>query len=282
MCKRALSLAAVVLLCTTTGSSTALGDGGPGPGAVQGWDGVARGKIRYVALPSFDGTVLESISRRNGRVLRYMILHGNYGIPQVAFDGTTGGLSRDGRTLVLEQVASSPQLRASTSFTVVDVHRFRTRGTVRISGDFSFDALSPGARMLYLIEHVSAQNVRKYQVRAYDLGARRLLPQVVVDKRSWEGVMQGLPFTRTTTPDGRWVYTLYGGGRHPFVHALDTQGVDAVCLDLPRTWVRVNLRALRLRLTGDGRLLVRHRSGGKPLAILDTKALRVLSAVPNP
>jgi hypothetical protein len=212
-----------------------------------------------------------------------MTVSGDYGIPLVAFDRTAGGLSGDGRTLVLGEAAvGGPPLRPNSSFAVVDLRRFSVQATVRLHGDFVFDALSPGGQMLYLIEHVSSQDPTKYQVRAYDLGAQRLLPQVVVDKRSWEGVMQGVPLTRVSTANGRWDYTLYGGGSHPFIHALDTQRVNAVCIDLPRSWQQFDVNGLRLHLTGDGRLLVRHRLGGKPLAIVDTTSFRILKVVRNP
>jgi hypothetical protein len=282
MSRRMLGLAVVGLLCAVSGSASALGDGGPGPGVVQGWDGVARGKIRYVAFATGKGTVIEAITKRGGRVLRYAMIDGNYGIPLVANDGTTDGLSHDGRTLVLGDVNSSPTLTKQSTFAVVDVRTLRLRHVIHLRGDFAYDALSPGARMLYLVEHVSAQDITKYQVRAYDLGARRLLPRVVIDKREWESVMQGSPFTRAVTRDGRWVYTLYAGGEHPFVHALDTQTVSAVCMDLPASWNRLDIAGLRLRLQSDGRLLVRHRLGGRPLAVLDTESFRVLSAVRNP
>jgi len=249
---------------------------------VQGGEGLARGSVRYVAIPTGQNTLVETISRRTGRVLRWAVVDGNYGIPQVAYDGSTDGLSRDGRTLVLGDVTTSPQLKRSSSFAVVDVRRTQLRGTITLQGDFSFDALSPGARMLYLIEHVSADNPRKYQVRAYDLGARRLLERVVVDKSSREDVMQGTPFTRATSSDGRWVYTLYGGGEYPFVHALDTQSANAKCIDLPKSWNRLDAGGLRLRLSTNGTLLVQHRSGGRPLAVIDVQTLRILNLVRNP
>jgi hypothetical protein len=135
--------------------------------------------------------------------------------------------------------------------------------------------------MLYLIEHVSADNPRKYQVRAYDLGARRLLERVVIDKSSWEDVMEGVPFTRTASTDGRRVYTLYGGGAHPFVHALDTQSATARCIDLPKSWNQLDLASLRLQVGAD-KLLVRYRVGGKPLAVVDVQSLRLLHLVRNP
>ncbi len=278
MRRRVFSLAAVGLLAAATGAATALGDGGPSPGVAQGWDGVARGKLRYVAIPTGDGTVVEAIGRRNGRVLRWVTLPGNYGIPQVAFDGTTDGLARDGRTLVLGDVATSAPLRPSSSFAVVDVRRFRLRSTIRLRGDFSFDALSRDGRMLYLVEHVSAQDTSRYRVRAYDIGARRLLARMVTDKTRWQSVMQGVPVSRASAKDGRWAYTLYGGNRHPFVHALDTQRANAVCIDLPRRWQKLDLFGLRLSVRPDAKLVVRHLPGGRPLAVIDTKTFRVLGA----
>jgi hypothetical protein len=262
------ALAAVV-------ATSAQGDGGPGPGVVQGWDGIARGPIRYVAFATGSGTVVEAVQRRGGRVLRYATVPGAYGIPGVAYDGTTDGLSHDGRTLVLGDVATSPQLKRMSSFAVIGVRQLKLRHVVRLKGDFSFDALSPGARMMYLIEHVSVQNA-SYRVRAYDLGARRLLPGVLVDKRSWESVMRGYPYTRTVSKDGRWVYTLYGGGEHPFVHALDTKNAHAVCIDLPKKWNKLDLAGMRILLERDRRIVIRYGSDGIAFAVLDAKEFRVV------
>ncbi len=38
--------------------------------------------------------------------------------------------------------------------------------------------------------------------------------------------------SRVSGRDGRWHYTLYEARRHPFVHALDTVGRTAVCIDI--------------------------------------------------
>jgi len=257
-------------------AASARGGGGPGPAVVQGWDGMARGPVRYVAFATGSGTVVESIRRHCGRVLRYAMVPGNFGIPMVAYDGTTAGLSHDGRTLVLADVAARPQLKQTSSFAVLDPRQLRLRRIVRLHGDFSFDALSPGARMLYLIEHVSAQDTTSYRVRAYDLGGRRLLPGVLIDKRSWESVMRGYPYTRVVSKDGRWVYTLYGGGEHPFVHALDTRHARAVCIDLPKTWNKLDLAGMRLHLERDDRIVIRYRSRGPAFAVLDGKEFRVV------
>ncbi len=45
--------------------------------------------------------------------------------------------------------------------------------------------------------------------------------------------MRGMPVTRSSSPDGRFAYTLYdGAGEHPFIHALDTVEKSARCIDL--------------------------------------------------
>jgi hypothetical protein len=268
---------AIGLLGAALAAPAASGDGGPVPTAVQGWDGVARDDVRYVAVPAGRDTVLQMIKRNTGRVLRWTIVKGNFGIPQVAFDGTTDGLSRDGRTLVLEDVAAG----RTTTFAVVDVGKFRHRTTIRLRGDFSFDALSPGARMLYLVERLSTQDLLKYRVRSYDLGARRMLPAPVADKRSEESEMQGMPFARASSKNGRWAYTLYAGGPHPFVHALNTSRANAYCIDLPHSWHDVDAASMRLRVKAGSRLLIQHRSGGRPLAVLDVANFRLVSAVGN-
>jgi hypothetical protein len=261
-------------------AASAHGDGGPGPAVTQGWNGIARGSLRYVAIATGSSTVVEAVQRRGGRVVGYSVVPGNFGIPTVAYDGTTGGLSHDGRTLVLGDVNTSASLRKTSSFAVLGVAQLKLRHILRLRGDFVFDALSPGARMLYLVEHV-AVNVQApaYRVRAYDLGARRLLPGVIIDKRSWESVMRGNPYARTVSKDGRWVYTLYGGGEHPFLHALDTRNAHAVCIDLPKSWNKLDVSGMRLHLKRGGRIVIRYGSSGIAFAVLDATKLRVLHLV---
>jgi hypothetical protein len=242
------------LLFAATASSTAAGDGGP-MYVLQGGGGVARGEIRYVAFATGDGTVLEVIRRRGGLVLNYGLFSGTYGIPLVAYDGTTDGLTRNGRTLILGDISAGPTLRKKSTFAVIDTQQLRLRQTIELRGDFAFDALSPNGRLLYLVEHVSVPHSR-YRVRVYDRYLGQLRPGVVTDRRRWQSVMEGVPVARTTTKNGRWAYTVYGGNRHPFVHALDTVSARAVCLDLPRRKVPEDQYTMRIRLDRAGRIVV--------------------------
>jgi hypothetical protein len=81
--------------------------------------------------------------------------------------------------------------------------------------------------------------------------------------------MRGLPQARVMSPDGRFAYTLYTGGKKPFVHALDTVGRSAACLDLPPLSENAQLG---LRLQGR-RLEV--LTSGTPVAFVDTVTRKV-------
>ena len=223
------------------------------------------------------------VARNGGSVLRFMSITGTWGIPLVAFDGTADGLLPDGRTLVLGQpvyIGNAGTLRKHTSFTLVDVRKMRRVNTITLNGAFSFDAVSPNGRYMYLIQYVSGEDPQEYRVRAYDLQRGRLLMKIVSDKRSWETTMHGSAITRTNA-DG-WAYTLYGAGRaKPFIHALDTPHVAAVCIDLPWKSSPEHIFEYRLRIDGDGHLVVRGPRG-RALAVIDRQSFRVLSAVKTP
>ena len=82
------------------------------------------------------------------------------------------------------------------------------------------------------------------------------------------------PLSRVTSADGRWAYTLYDGrGMAPFVHALDTVGAEAHCIDLDALAGRNDRFDLRLRLGGSGKLAV--LKGPERLAVIDLQTLRV-------
>jgi hypothetical protein len=250
----------------------AAGDGGPSPGIVTGWDGVAAptAPLRYVALPSGRRTVVAAVRTRGGRVVRYRTLAGSYGVPLVAFDGSAGGLAHDGRTLVLATYAG-PTPQKATHFAVLDVRRLRLQQTVTLRGAWSYDAISPDGSILYLIQYLPGQSLR-YRVRAYDLATDRLIPQPIVDKRE-PGPMVGTPVTRATSADGTWAYTLYASdGDHPFIHALDTRRRLAVCIDLEWHGSQNPLWRMRLAPSADGRKLELRRASGRMEMIVDAPA----------
>jgi hypothetical protein len=195
--------------------------------------GAPGGDVTYIAVGARGRTVIESVRRAGGAVERFTSLRGSYGIPGVASDGSATGLSADGRTLVLSGgVGRYPILR--THLVVLDALHLRTRARIALPGWFTVDAISPTGRWLYLIHYPAANTTNRYEVRAYDLVDRRLVAKPVIDPREPDEAMQGFPMTRAVSADGRWAYTLYDrGGEAPFIHALDTTGRTAACIDLP-------------------------------------------------
>jgi hypothetical protein len=254
-----------------------------GPGVVSdvwGGPGVTSpgAPLRYVTIPTGRSTLLETVRRRDGAVVSWRNLNGSWSVPAVTVGGVAGGLTHDGRLLVLQ----ATPLGSETRFLVLDVSRWLSiRRAISLRGDFAYDALSPGAATLYLIQHVPDPGGARYRVRAYDLRAGRLLPRVIADRRERGWTMSGYPVARATSPDGRWVYTLYRqADNYPFVHALDTATRNAVCIALPEPWrrlYRTDSNALyrgSLRLDGR-RLLVADRPGADPRYALDTASFRV-------
>jgi hypothetical protein len=240
-------------------AAAAQADGPPVTSLDAGAQGVVEqtGGDRFTAHPLATKTVLTRSQTRGGRVLRASILDGRWGVPVVANDGTSAGLSADGTTLVLTRIARAYP-RRRTTFSVVDTGPLAVRDTIELDGEWSFDALSPDGRWLYLIEQLSPRDRTRYAVRVYDLAGGRMLPDPVVDPSEPDEPMRGLPITRATGPGGRWEYTLYAGGEHPFIHALDTVARTSLCLDLPhRVGHHRRLWALRLAVRG-GRVAVVH------------------------
>ena len=267
-----LALAAIALLALVPASAAA--DGLPGTGVVPSPVSAPGGDVEYVAKRAKRDTVLREQRLNLGPVLRTLDLRGRYSVPAVAYDGSPSGLSADGRTLVL----INPRKRwprKHTTFAVVNARRMELRRHIRLRGDFSFDAISPNGRLVYLIEYLSPDDATAYAVRAYDMRARRLFQEPVVDPNEPDEDMSGVPLSRVSDAEGRWAYTLYSGHKHPFVHALDTERRTAVCIDLDLR----NLRGAALELHG-GRLDVVGDSG--VLARIDTATHRVTATPAKP
>jgi hypothetical protein len=271
----------MVLIATVTVAilmllpASAAADGLPAVGIDARPLSVPGGQLEYTTERAGRSTRLIEGARYGGN-LRVRRLEGVFSIPAVAYDGSPSGLSADGRTLVLINPRTRIP-RERTTFAIVDAKSLRVRRRIRLDGDFSFDAISPDGRLVYLIHYLTPRDVTDYAVRAYDLRARRLLPEPIVDPSEPDEDMSGIPVTRVAGTSGRWAYTLYDGGRHPFVHALDTERLTAVCIDLHdlgEVWgAKLDLRGPRLEVV-DG--------AGFVLASIDTRTHRVVEKKPAP
>jgi hypothetical protein len=237
--------------------------------------------VRYMTFPAAKGTVLAKVDTDTGEVMRSLLIRHRFSVPLVAYDLSAGGLAADGKRLVLiEPRRSFP--RADTTFTVIQTRHLRTERTFTLAGDFSFDALSPNGRWLYLVEYLSPRDPTRYLVRLYDLDRRRLLPEPIIDPREVGDVMRGMPLTRAYSPDGRFAYTLYdGAGEHPFIHALDTVEQSARCIDLHGLMGFQQLGDLKLDVSPEGGTIAL-TLGEKPVAFVDTQTNEVTEAPPVP
>jgi hypothetical protein len=266
----------VLVAVTATVAAGARANGSPyAPGLVHGATGVRApgGAFRYVTLATPRSTIVAAISIRSGRVLRSGVLRGFFGVPIVAWDNSTGGVSGDGKTLVLGAYGPAPGARGATPFVVLSTRTLRPVSRFQLRGSWAFDAISPDGTRLFLVEYLAAGRNPRYRVRAMDARTGRLDPDVIVDRREDEVLMRGQPVTRRSSNDGRWAYTLYARpGAEPFVHALDTVEGEAYCVDLPLELRQVEQMALRLRLGRDG--LEIHR-GPTTLAVVDTEKLEL-------
>ncbi len=256
---------------------------------------VAGSPHRYVTVTTHATpklTVVARTDRRGGRVDRWWQLDGTYDVPAVDYNGSGGGLSADGKTLVLSHFDfDSPVYPPKTTrLAVLDTDLRPQRhlqaeqqrppsvfSSIALRGHYAFDAISPDGSTIYLIHHFpnlsGPSYLTHYEVRAYDLKSDRLLPEPIVDPEEPEERMEGLPLSRAMSPDGRWAYTLYdGNGKEPFIHALDTVAGQAVCVDLPQlaTLPRRFNYLLQLQVREGGRqiVLLRRVPGPKPTRAL--------------
>ena len=189
----------------------------------------------------------------------------------MTLDNDTTGLWADGGTLAPCTRAGVPP--TSTRLAVLDARQLVVRRRIALPGFFTVDAISPDGRWLYLIQY-DGNDVFDYRVRALDTRAGRLAARPVVDPREPGEQMGGLPMTRAMSRDGRWAYTLYGGGEETFIHALDTVGRTAACIDLEMLAPQGDLSRVRLGVSADGRR-IHVRDAGRDVATVDARTFAV-------
>jgi hypothetical protein len=250
--------------------NVALAVGGPVPPLQGSYIGVAGTPYRFAALEASSGTLVVQKERGVGRSVSELRVPGRYGVPGVDYNGTTTGLSADGRTLILARLPGSFSPR-TTRLLVLNTAPLALRARLTFRGWSTLDAISPDGRWLYLI-HYPSSDISRYEVLAYDVPAHRLLSKPVVDPRDRGEAMTGIAISRVMSADGRWAYTLYfRPSGVPFVHALDTTGRRAVCIDLP-SLSNLNDASAYLRLTRGGATL-QVDTDGVTRAAIDVRTL---------
>jgi MYXO-CTERM domain-containing protein len=266
----------VLFVAALAAAPAAAGDGFPQGGQQYG-AGITAGPKgpQYVAV-GIDQAHTLLTTLQYGGVTGASKLDGSFGIPLVT-QSQTGGLSADGRTLILEE----PALAAPSQFVVLDARTLRERYRFILGGIYAFDALSPDGSTLYLIQRVDANDYSRYIVRAYDLVNHHLLPGRIADRTQKGWVMQGVPVTRGTSDDGRWVYTLYSNPTgYPFVHALDTVRGVAHCVGIPWPQGKDQGPLWNLQVVPHGGTVDIHWRSGRPFFRVDTASWRASPVAP--
>jgi hypothetical protein len=184
-------------------------------------------------LYSVAGTSLNAVDPQTGAGIASLQLPGYYHLPSVTMSGMPGGLSQNGAYIVVESFENTPNGPPNAShFLVINTSFNAAPEKVDLKGYFAFDAISNDGSRLYLIEYISSTN---YHVRYYEVGARQMYPNVIVDKLNPAESMNGLKLSGVASHDGAYLYSVYARqSGTPFIHALDLSGTPiAFCIDLP-------------------------------------------------
>jgi len=230
----------------TTGTSTLVAVIDTSSGSIERT--LPLGTLAGKHLYSVTSTVLSDIDPQTGSTLRKLQLPGTFQLPLITASGLPGGLSQDGRWLVLQN--DTEYLKSQ--MLVVDTSTMKVGAPISLTSSFQFDAISNDGQRIYMIEYLSAAN---YRVRVYNVPARHLESYIVVDKSDPSESMTGLRLSGVPSPDGQWLYSVYARPHQgAFVHALNLSMPYAFCLELPGSGYESSTDELQwsLALSADG------------------------------
>jgi hypothetical protein len=189
----------------------------------------------HVLTATLEGnsTVIQDAVVQSGSGGERRTIPGAWRLPMVGLDPMPVGVAADGSTtaLVDDRDAAAPGA-APSRFAILKGALDPSPRIIKLDGVFDFDAISPAGATLFVVEHLAAPPDGHYQVRAVDVATGALRDGIITDKRNVDEQMAGWAIAQLRRRDGL-VLTLYRGGEHPFIHALDTVGSWAVCIDLP-------------------------------------------------
>jgi hypothetical protein len=185
----------------------------------------------HLYMVSGDGLI--DIDPQTGTKLQNVRMPGYFQLPAATLSGVPGGLSQDGRWLVLERFdpTTSP-IPSTTHLLVVETSFGKPMQQFDLPGYFQFDAISNDGKRIFLIQYISNT---EYYVRQFDVGIGQLNPTIIFDKADGGAAMAGVRISGIPSPDGHWLYSLYvRHDKSPFIHALNLDGnLIAFCVDLP-------------------------------------------------
>jgi sugar lactone lactonase YvrE len=187
---------------------------------------------RYYTVTAITGSGrLTALDPSSGRTIAQTTVPTGFALPSLGYQGPTAGLSPNGQWLALTDNGRAITGKLVTTFLVGASSLSSSFKTVRIEGDFAFDALSDTGQSLYLIQRMGDPN--HYQVRLLDVASGTLQEKPVVDKREPGEPMNGIRGDSVADSRGQYVFTVYAREAGPFIHALPLDQPFAWCIDLP-------------------------------------------------
>ncbi len=233
----------------------------------------------WTHLYAVSGEALIDIDPQTGTKLQNVRMPGYFQLPPATMSGVPGGLSQDGRWLVLEKFdRTSNSLPSATHLLVVETSFGKPMQQIDLQGYFQFDAISNDGQRIFLIQYISQT---EYYVRQFDVGIKQLNPTVIFDKTDGGAAMAGIRLSGVASPDGHWLYSVYvRQDKSPFIHALNLDGsLIAVCLDLPGSGYASNSDAFHwsVAMNADGTHL--YAANGATGTVED---IGIDSGFPNP
>jgi len=215
-----------------------------------------------------DTSILDT-DPETGATLGTLQLGHAYRMPNATANGLPGGMSPNGRWLVVERY-DAPEgegLPRDSHFLLINTQPLHVVGRIDLAGFFDFDAISNDGNHLFLVQYI---NGREYYVRLYDVANGRLEPSPVVDKIDGGEAMSGIRLTGVASTDARWLFSMYVREHaNPFIHALNMDGF-ALCLDLRGTGYGDDDKAMQwsLAMSPDGGTLYAANLGSGDVAVV--------------
>jgi hypothetical protein len=198
------------------------------------------------------GNRLQYLDPATGAELSGIDLPGPYQLPRTTQDGKPGGLSQNGRWLVLYLTATN---HTKASFLLVDTRARVISHRADLEGWWEFDGIDDQGLRLYLT-HYLPDDPGHYNVSLYHVDTRSI-EGPIIEKGGELRVMQGNRLSAITDPAGAWQYSLYSraAGEGAFIHTLSLNAPFAWCVDLPGGGTPEQQAAWSLAMSADGHQL---------------------------
>jgi hypothetical protein len=202
----------------------------------------------FTATRAGGSTTLRGVRAGTGEDVSSTTFRGDLDVRVAAADGSWVALMAP---LPAGAAPWSPGPRAWTTIVVADPTGAAGPLRFHLRGNYEPEAFSTDAGRLYLISYLPPEHPLRYRVVNLDLTDGKVRP-VVGRQKQWVGTMTGTRLMQAPAADGTFLFTLYSNqppsaakgydavqaaADRPvaFVHTLNLDAGQAVCIGLPRS-----------------------------------------------